>query len=68
MFGQRASILYHFLLVVYPVKRCVDGFVEGAPTLFALVPLYAEAEAVLADGVGAATGAAEAGVGGGGRE
>ena len=50
------------------MQRGVDGFVEGAPALFALVPLYAEAEAVLADGVGAATGAAEAGVGGGGRE
>ncbi len=36
------EVVQHFLFVVYAVKRCVDGFVEGAPAACAAVALYAE--------------------------
>ena len=66
MFGQRFCVLHHFLFVVYPVERCVDGLVEAAFAFLAPVTLYAEAVPVLAEGMAAAFGAAEAGIVGSG--
>ena len=62
---QCTSILHHFLLVVYPVQRGVDGFVEAPAAFFAPVALYAETIPVLAKRMAAAFGATEAGIDGG---
>jgi hypothetical protein len=41
--------MHHFLFVVYPVQRGVDGLFEAPAAFFAPVTLYAEAMSVLAE-------------------
>jgi len=59
------NVVMHFLFVVYPMKRGVDGFFEGPRALLASVALYAEVAAVTVEFGAAAPRAREAGEAGG---